>query len=201
MELWREHVCTLNEWIKSFAIPATSGANCPAHTATFVSSLWSGSGSWTLTSAQTTYFQCGSRTGRCRRPVTGAVLWSCICTRSAGEAALPPPSPPWAPRRRLAGTTRLWGKLGRRREPRQPAAAMWTPPCFRITADVALRPRAWRRTPVGPTGRFPIGRFPPLRLLLLSSAASSSTLFLLGEEGGCPPHDSRCPVNKWGIQT
>lgn len=74
-----------------------------------------------------TYFQCGSRTGSRRRSGPNAAPWSCICTRSGGaEFRRKPGRPP----RRLGETRKPPEEGIRRGERLQPAAALWTPPCF-----------------------------------------------------------------------
>lgn len=95
--------------------------------------------SWTQT-----YFQCGSRRGYFRRSETGAVLWSCICTQSAGEEALLTARHRERHRRHCCEILTLREKLISTNQRWQPGAVLWTPPCFCITADVAQRPGAWR---------------------------------------------------------
>lgn len=91
-----------------------------------------------------TYFQCGSKTGSRRLSETGEVPWSCICTQTGGEEA-PLSSGHRRGRRRGCGAILTWWeKLISTNECWQPGAVLWTPPCFCITADVALRPREWR---------------------------------------------------------
>lgn len=95
--------------------------------------------SWTQT-----YFQCGSRKGYRRHSETGAALWSCICTQTGG---VEPPLSSKLPRRCRRHCCKIlasWQKLLSTNERRQPGSPLWAPPCFCITADVALSPRAWR---------------------------------------------------------